>query len=219
MHFDIRRDDLSGEATRALLALHLSGMQATSPAGHVYALFLPGLQATPATATPIPNARVRGSHAWKRKLSRAAEFTRWGIGRAAFSWEPRNGDIRSQAGLSAVPSLLIDQDCLLPSAWRLVGAVNATRPAAGSLLPLQQFVTGSLDATLTRPWLFRVIHPADELISTERRQALPQYKDIRIRSHCCLKIFTCFVDSALRKSVCHETSKQCRPPAEFVGSG
>lgn len=41
----IRQDDLSGEATRALLALHMSGMQDSSPAGHVNALFLPGLQA------------------------------------------------------------------------------------------------------------------------------------------------------------------------------
>lgn len=41
----IRQDDLSGEPTRALLALHLSGMQANTPAGHVFALDLSGLQA------------------------------------------------------------------------------------------------------------------------------------------------------------------------------
>jgi len=42
--FDIRTDDLSGEPVRALLALHLSGMHASSPAGHVFALDLSGLQ-------------------------------------------------------------------------------------------------------------------------------------------------------------------------------
>jgi len=42
--FDIRQDDLSGEATQALLALHLGGMHANSPPGHVFALDLTGLK-------------------------------------------------------------------------------------------------------------------------------------------------------------------------------
>lgn len=42
---EIRRDDLSGEETRALLALHLQGMHANSPPGHVHALGLSGLVA------------------------------------------------------------------------------------------------------------------------------------------------------------------------------
>ncbi len=41
--FDIRRDDLSGEATRGLLALHLAGMHASSPPCSVFALDLSGL--------------------------------------------------------------------------------------------------------------------------------------------------------------------------------
>jgi putative acetyltransferase len=40
----IRVDDLSGDQTRALLALHLAGMHANSPADHVRALDLTGLQ-------------------------------------------------------------------------------------------------------------------------------------------------------------------------------
>lgn len=40
---EIRPDDLSGEATRGLLADHLRGMQAHSPPGSVYALDLSGL--------------------------------------------------------------------------------------------------------------------------------------------------------------------------------
>lgn len=38
-------DDLTGEPTRALLTLHLRGMQESSPPGHVFALDLSGLQA------------------------------------------------------------------------------------------------------------------------------------------------------------------------------
>jgi putative acetyltransferase len=41
----IREDDLSGEATRALLAMHLAGMHANSPPGSVFALDVSGLQA------------------------------------------------------------------------------------------------------------------------------------------------------------------------------
>jgi putative acetyltransferase len=42
---DIRVDDLSGPATLALLRLHLMGMHASSPPGHVFALDLSGLKA------------------------------------------------------------------------------------------------------------------------------------------------------------------------------
>lgn len=42
---DIREDDLSGEAVRALLVYHLQQMQAHSPACGVYALGVTGLQA------------------------------------------------------------------------------------------------------------------------------------------------------------------------------
>jgi putative acetyltransferase len=41
----IRPDDLSGEATRALIALHLAGMHAHSPPGQVFALGASGLTA------------------------------------------------------------------------------------------------------------------------------------------------------------------------------
>jgi len=40
----IREDDLCGEPTRALLALHLAGMRDGSPPGHSFALDLTGLQ-------------------------------------------------------------------------------------------------------------------------------------------------------------------------------
>lgn len=41
--FDIRQDDLSGQATRELLALHMAGMQANSPPDQVSALNLTSL--------------------------------------------------------------------------------------------------------------------------------------------------------------------------------
>lgn len=44
MTFEIRTDDLSDPSTRALLALHLRGMQANSPPDAVFALDLSGLQ-------------------------------------------------------------------------------------------------------------------------------------------------------------------------------
>ena len=45
----IRRDDLSSPETQALLRLHLAGMHANSPPGHVFALDLTGLQAADVT--------------------------------------------------------------------------------------------------------------------------------------------------------------------------
>jgi putative acetyltransferase len=41
----IRADDLSSEQTQGLLRLHLAGMHANTPAGHVFALDLSGLRA------------------------------------------------------------------------------------------------------------------------------------------------------------------------------
>ena len=49
----IRKDDLSGEATRALLALHLAGMHANSPPGSVFALDLSGLQVPEVTVWTV----------------------------------------------------------------------------------------------------------------------------------------------------------------------
>ncbi|MFO7595747.1 MAG: GNAT family N-acetyltransferase [Desulfocurvibacter africanus] len=43
--FRIHEDDLSGEPTLDLLRLHLEGMHASSPPGHVFALDLSGLKA------------------------------------------------------------------------------------------------------------------------------------------------------------------------------
>jgi len=110
-----------------------------------------------------------------------------------------------QVDLPLFPSFLIDKDRLLPSAWRLVSTMNAARPATWALLPLQQFLAGSLDAALARCWPFRVVDPADELIAPKRCQFFPQREDLRIRSNRCSQVLTCLVNSALGKSF-HETS-------------
>lgn len=51
--FDIKEDNLSGDATRSLLALHLAGMHANSPPGSVFALDLSGLQAPEVTVWSV----------------------------------------------------------------------------------------------------------------------------------------------------------------------
>jgi putative acetyltransferase len=70
---EIRRDDLSSAATRQLLRLHLAGMHANSPPGHVFALDLSGLQA--------PGVTVWS--AWKGKSMRThPDHLRQGVGAA-----------------------------------------------------------------------------------------------------------------------------------------
>ena len=66
MTFHIRRDDLSGDDVRALLALHLAGMHASSPPGAVFALDLSGLL-SPGVAvwTVRDNGEVMGIGALK----------------------------------------------------------------------------------------------------------------------------------------------------------
>lgn len=51
--FEIREDDLSGDATRALLNLHLAGMHANSPPGSVFALDLSGLRVPEVTVWSV----------------------------------------------------------------------------------------------------------------------------------------------------------------------
>ena len=63
----IRLDDLSGPATRALLALHLAGMHADSPAGGVFALDLSGLTSPEVTVwTAWRGEMIAGVAALKR---------------------------------------------------------------------------------------------------------------------------------------------------------
>jgi hypothetical protein len=78
----------------------------------------------------------------------------------------------------AAPRAPIEKNGLLPSAWCLVGSVDATRPAARPLLAFQQFGAGALYTALTRRQLLRVLDPADELVPTKRGQAVPERKEL-----------------------------------------
>ena len=75
--FEIREDDLSGEATQALLAYHLHGMRDDSPPGHSFALDISGLR----------SADVTVWSAWE-------DFTLAGIG-ALKQLDDNSGEIKS----------------------------------------------------------------------------------------------------------------------------
>jgi putative acetyltransferase len=71
----IREDDLSGEAVRELLYLHLRGMRASSPPGGVFALDLSGLTAPAVTVwSAWASARVVGMAALKDLGDRTGEL-------------------------------------------------------------------------------------------------------------------------------------------------
>jgi len=75
LSFLIREDDLSGEPTRALLALHLAGMHASSPPGTVFALDLSGLQVPEVTVwTAWQGDRIASIGALKMLGSGTAEL-------------------------------------------------------------------------------------------------------------------------------------------------
>ena len=72
---DIRRDDLSGDQTRALLALHLAGMRGYTPACHVHALDLSGLRSPDVTVwTAWQGSSIAGIAALKRLDDQAGEI-------------------------------------------------------------------------------------------------------------------------------------------------
>jgi putative acetyltransferase len=73
--FDIQEDDLSGEATRDLLRIHLEGMHAASPPGSVFALDLSGLKTPEVTVwSARDGAHVVGIGALKALSSDRGEI-------------------------------------------------------------------------------------------------------------------------------------------------
>jgi|SRR5579859_3294783 len=73
--FEIRPDDLSSEATRSLIALHLAGMHAASPPGTVFALDLSGLKVPEVTVwTAWKGASIAGIGALKMLSAEQAEL-------------------------------------------------------------------------------------------------------------------------------------------------
>lgn len=72
--FEIFEDDLSGEQSRALLALHLAGMHANSPPDAVFALDLSGLTAPDVTVwSAWRNSRIASIGAMKLLGGKQAE--------------------------------------------------------------------------------------------------------------------------------------------------
>jgi len=73
--YQIRQDDLAGQPTRALLALHLAGMQANSPPEAVFALDLSGLQVPEVTVwSAWRDDRIASIGALKMLGTRQAEI-------------------------------------------------------------------------------------------------------------------------------------------------
>ena len=71
---DVRRDDLSSDATRSLLALHLAGMHANTPPGCGFALDLSGLQVPEVTVwSAWEGSTVIGIAALKRLADESGE--------------------------------------------------------------------------------------------------------------------------------------------------
>lgn len=99
--------------------------------------------------------------------------------------------------------LLINQHILLPFAWRFVGAVDASSPAAGALFAFQQFLARALDAALACGGLFGVIDPADKFITTQGREILPERKNIRVRLNRRTHIILRFVHGAVEEITGH----------------
>ena len=73
--FEIREDDLSHPDTQALVALHLNGMHASSPAGSVFALDLSGLREAGVTVWTVWNGgQIAGVGALKDLSSTVGEL-------------------------------------------------------------------------------------------------------------------------------------------------
>lgn len=67
-----------------------------------------------------------------------------------------------------------DQYVLLPLAWLLIRSMDAAGPAAGASLTFQQFLCRPRDPPRAGLLALRIFHPADELVSSNWRQAFPE---------------------------------------------
>ncbi len=105
----------------------------------------------------------------------------------------------------------------MPSARRFIGSMDAPCPAARSLFAFQQRVMRSHDTSLPGCGLLGIIDPADELVSTERRQRFPQGQYARVRSNGGLKVVLSLVHSAMEKSISQKTSTPvCRDRLRYA---
>lgn len=72
-----------------------------------------------------------------------------------------------------LPRFLVDQNSLLPFARLFVGAMNATCPATRAFSTFDKLFNCSPDPSRASLVLLRVFDPANELITSNWRQAFP----------------------------------------------
>lgn len=113
---------------------------------------------------------------------------------------PRRAPIMPNASTAL---LFVDQDVLLPPAWRFVRTVDASRPTTGPLFPLMQLLNGSVNAALARFWLLCIFDPANKFISPQWRKRLPQRPCILVRPDRRLHIRVGAVHGSVRKTIGH----------------
>lgn len=109
LSLEFRRDDLSGEPTRALIARHLEGMRASSPPDKVFALDIDGLRAPDVTFwSAWAGLEVAGCGALRQldgergeiKSMRVADaFLGQGVGRAILRYLIAEARARGMRGL------------------------------------------------------------------------------------------------------------------------
>lgn len=108
--FRIVVDDLTGQATRDLVALHLGGMADSSPPGHSFALDLSGLQGPGVTVwSAWRGASIAGIGALKalgdgageiKSMRTHPDFLRQGVGAAILEQIIREAMLRGMTRLS-----------------------------------------------------------------------------------------------------------------------
>lgn len=122
---DICEDDLSGAEVRALLALHLEGMHASSPPGTVYALDLSGLKASDVTVwTAWRGERLLGIGALKSLGAGAGEIK---------SMRTHPGHLRQGVAASLLDHVIGEARA---RGWRRLSLETGTGPAFEAALAL-----------------------------------------------------------------------------------
>lgn len=97
---EIRADNLAGEPARAQLALHLLGMKANSPPGHVFALDLSGLQVPEVTVWSV----------WiDRNLASIGALKMLGDGGAEIKSMRTHPDYLRRGAAKALPRHILDE--------------------------------------------------------------------------------------------------------------
>lgn len=104
------------------------------------------------------------------------------------------------------PEFLVYQYILLPLAGLLVGAMYAACPAAWAFSTFNKLLHSSSDPPCSCLFLLRILNPAYEFVSRDRRQVFPEAGDCFCLDQCIDQVNGQIVDKAARNSLCHELS-------------